>query len=144
MSSEHETLVGAFGALEAIGPLRRRWVSSARPTVNRAQADLADDEHRFVVAIGENKQSALEGIVLTDRRIGVIGSEGCRWHSRDEVWEVSGVAVSPVAGETLSVYGNDWEHVWTQVRPLGAAPGMVQSLRQQLWQKQSRVEPVGH
>ena len=143
MSSEHQTLVEAFGALEAVGPLRRRWLSTAWLVLAQAQDELTDAEQPVAVAIGENRQSVLEGIVLTDRRLGVIRVDGVIWHARDEVWEVSGIAASPVAGEVLNVYGGDWDHSWAQVRPLGVAPGMEQCLRRQLWEKQSRTgEPV--
>lgn len=145
MSSERETLVEAFGALGAIGPLRRRWLSTVWIVLTQAQDELADAEQPIAVAIGENRQSVLEGIVLTDRRLGVIGVDGTRWHARDEVWEVSGIAASPVAGEVLNVYGADWEHTWSQVRPLGVAPVMEQSLRRRLSEKQSRSgAPVRH
>jgi len=139
MTSEGETLVGTFESLGAIGPLRRRWLSTARPLITRAQDELDADERWLSVGVGENQESVLEGVVLTDRRIAVISQTDVRWFDREEVWEVSSMATNTVRGEVLSVYGKDWDLAWTQMKPFGAAPEMGASLRDEL----SRRRQVG-
>lgn len=139
MTSEDETLVGTFESLGAIGPLRRRWLSTARPLIARAQDELDADERWLSVGVGENQESVLEGVVLTDRRIAVITQTEVRWFAREEVWEVSSMATNTVRGEVLSVYGKDWDLAWTQMKPFGAAPEMGASLRNEL----SRRRQVG-
>ena len=139
MTSEGETLVGTFESLGAIGPLRRRWLSTVRPLIARAQDELATDERWLSVGVGENQQSVLEGVVLTDRRIAVISQTEVRWFAREDVWEVSSMATNTVRGEVLSVYGKDWDLAWTQMKPFGAAPAMGASLRDGL----SRRKQVG-
>ena len=139
MTSEGETLVGTFESLGAIGPLRRRWLSTARPLIARAQDELDPDERWLFVGVGENPESELEGVVLTDRRIAVISHADVRWFLRGDVWEVSSMATNTVRGEVLSVYGKDWDLAWTQMKPFGAAPAMGSSLRDEL----SRRRQVG-
>lgn len=138
MPRDGETLVSRFMSLGAVGPLRRRWLSSAEPLIARAQREFAYGERCLCVAIGENRESVLEGVVLTDRRIGVIGLTDVDWFAREDVWELSSLATSTVRGEVLSVYGSAWDLAWSQMRPLGAAYEMGSSLRQEL-QQRSRV-----
>lgn len=122
-------------SLGAIGPLRRRWLSSAEPLIAHAQREFADGERCLFVAIGENREAVLEGVLLTDLRIGVIGLTDVDWFAREDVWELSSQATGTVRGEVLSVYGSAWELTWTQMRPLGAAQEMGSCLRQELQQR---------
>lgn len=108
MSSGNADLVSGFRCLEGLGVLRQRWLLTADAVIARAQASLADGEHPRFVAVGENEKSLLEGIVLTDKRIGVISSRDVRWFSRADVWEASSISTSPAAtrGGTPRLWGH--------------------------------------
>lgn len=130
MSSGNADLVSGFRCLEGLGVLRRRWLLTADAVIARAQAALGDGERPRLIAVGENEKSLLEGIVLTDRRIGVISSSDVRWFSRADVWEASSISTSPAAtGEALRVYGDKWELAWTQLRPPAVAESICSSLK---------------
>lgn len=128
MSSQAVGLVGGFFALDGLGVVRRRWLMSVQPVIDSADRELLPGELVLYMAVAENPKGILEGIVVSDQRIGVIDRGNVRWFSRSHVWEVATTSGWGGEGETLHVYGDDWELAWTQMRPSSVAQQIKHSL----------------
>ncbi len=134
-------LVRAFVELQGLPWGHRTWLSQEERSIDRAGQALGTEEAILHVAIGQTSGLGFQALVITTRRVCIVGRDSTDWIPRSRI---SRCSTMPTArGRLLVIESQRGTHRWWELQPKAAGDAIVRTLRRVPGQPEPIVEARG-